>query len=730
MSGEHLINKQRFELRLTRHGDAHRIQGDISRVNSETLLPAFEKLFDRLTGSDQLIRLGTTELDVGCVSRQELFSDGFLARLIGLLEKAIVRARDRSASPAIVQPLRLGRFEMWLHFLEHGCLPVHAAAPGPATEWQRLILESLASDQGTPQRLRQLLCARPAALERLVKQHDEAFLRHLLSVYTGHAHEDLAAAIRQSVTVIVRALQTLAARTVPTGSDAAPSVGALAKGMLRILTGLLPELKTDPARKAALKLALIRLLEREGTTPPILLRRLMQVDFWRVVFREIVTPQELEAASTRMAGTLRDDPALRELFESPSSVRQAPLSAKLLRQLETRLLGLLARALPALKADVAQRDAVREQLRQALEEYRGSPAGLIQWMTSPGSWRAMLQRIAAPEAISSIANRIPQSLRDSVAIRNLLRPMRFIPEALPWAPMLRQLEVSVWRILLDEAIARGYRSDTPGLLARALQHPALREWQTVVLRTLAGEAQSGESLWRRILEAAIQMSAEPLRETHREQPPRRFHEPASTPSKQAGEHDRQPDRAKDQALLEGVRKKQEIPVTAEDLHYITNAGVILLHPFLPRFFRKLELTVEGEAFKDESSRGMAVCLVHHLATGELQTPEYQLVLPKLLCGMPLNAPLDHAIAIAADAQTEGESLLRAAIDHWAVLGRCSPDGLRAGFLQRAGKLERRPSGWFLQVERNTIDVLLDRLPWGIGVVKLPWMEDLLRVEWP
>ncbi|MEM9214098.1 MAG: contractile injection system tape measure protein [Cyanobacteria bacterium P01_F01_bin.150] len=37
--------------------------------------------------------------------------------------------------------------------------------------------------------------------------------------------------------------------------------------------------------------------------------------------------------------------------------------------------------------------------------------------------------------------------------------------------------------------------------------------------------------------------------------------------------------------------------------------------------------------------------------------------------------------------------------------------------------------WTLRVEQMAIDVLLTRLPWGVSMVKLPWMDGLLTVEW-
>jgi hypothetical protein len=64
-----------------------------------------------------------------------------------------------------------------------------------------------------------------------------------------------------------------------------------------------------------------------------------------------------------------------------------------------------------------------------------------------------------------------------------------------------------------------------------------------------------------------------------------------------------------------------------------------------------------------------------------------------------------------------------------VLRNTSPDGLRGTFLLRPGKVSLRNDDWLLQVEARTCDILLEQLPWGIGMIKLPWMEKMVWVEW-
>ena len=70
------------------------------------------------------------------------------------------------------------------------------------------------------------------------------------------------------------------------------------------------------------------------------------------------------------------------------------------------------------------------------------------------------------------------------------------------------------------------------------------------------------------------------------------------------------------------------------------------------------------------------------------------------------------------------------IAHWRVLGRTSLDGLREGFIARSGKLAVRQDGWLVAVEKKAQDILLGKLPWGISVIQLPWLQKKrIHVDW-
>lgn len=179
------------------------------------------------------------------------------------------------------------------------------------------------------------------------------------------------------------------------------------------------------------------------------------------------------------------------------------------------------------------------------------------------------------------------------------------------------------------------------------------------------------------------------------------------------------------------------PVAAEELTekdvdaegmYIPNAGVILLHPFLSTCFSRLNWWEDGH-FVDTAVREKAVFLVQYLATGLVGAPEYELVLPKVLCGYSPGASLPERVELSAAECEEAEEMLQMVLVRWEKLQGSSVSGLRESFLQRGGKLFRRSERLILQVEQHAIDILLDYLPWNLGLVKLPWLREIIYVEW-
>ena len=179
--------------------------------------------------------------------------------------------------------------------------------------------------------------------------------------------------------------------------------------------------------------------------------------------------------------------------------------------------------------------------------------------------------------------------------------------------------------------------------------------------------------------------------------------------------------------LENVDIEQEQGLPGKGI-FVGNVGICLLAPYLPPFFKELNLG-DGAQFYTPAKQQQAIFLVHHLATGEEDASEEKLVFAKLLCGWPLLMPCLLEDEISAKEKEESIELLQSVIGHWAVLKNTSPDGLREAFLQRDGKLTDDGDNYILQVAQQTLDILLDQVPWTFRMIKFPWMKKMVVVEW-
>ena len=143
--------------------------------------------------------------------------------------------------------------------------------------------------------------------------------------------------------------------------------------------------------------------------------------------------------------------------------------------------------------------------------------------------------------------------------------------------------------------------------------------------------------------------------------------------------------------------------------------------------------VRGEGGKprlhDEEAMSRAVHLLQYLVDGRTDQPEPLLVLNKLLCGVPVAIPVEREIEPTDRERETCDTLLRSMIENWPIVRGTSITGLRETFLQREGKLTHSEGGWRLQVQRKTLDVLVDQVPWSIGVVYHSWMPGALHVTW-
>lgn len=161
---------------------------------------------------------------------------------------------------------------------------------------------------------------------------------------------------------------------------------------------------------------------------------------------------------------------------------------------------------------------------------------------------------------------------------------------------------------------------------------------------------------------------------------------------------------------------------------IQNSGLVLLNPFLPKLFENLGLT-SGNGFVNSDKKIDAVFYLQYLVDGSLDNEDSDLVLNKILCGIPVSETITSGIDLSNEEKIIIEELLQTIITQWTPLIGSSIDGLQGSFLQREGVLTETEDGWQLTVEKKAFDILLDQLPWSFTSIKYQWMGKRLTVEW-
>lgn len=162
--------------------------------------------------------------------------------------------------------------------------------------------------------------------------------------------------------------------------------------------------------------------------------------------------------------------------------------------------------------------------------------------------------------------------------------------------------------------------------------------------------------------------------------------------------------------------------------FINNAGLVILNPFLMGLFKNVGY-VEEKQWISEELQQRAICLMQYMATGKQEFGEFDLLLNKVLTGYPLEQSLPADIQLSDFEIQEANEVLNSLIKHWSALKNTSVQSVQTTFLLREGKLTIKDLQWVLQVEQQTVDILLNKLPWGISIIKFPWMEKRLHVEW-
>lgn len=162
---------------------------------------------------------------------------------------------------------------------------------------------------------------------------------------------------------------------------------------------------------------------------------------------------------------------------------------------------------------------------------------------------------------------------------------------------------------------------------------------------------------------------------------------------------------------------------------IQNAGLVLMYPFIENFFEQLEI-LKSSLFVSDEAKNRAVFLLQYLVYSRIDFQEDDLVLNKLLLGIPLEQPLIYLNKLTDQEITFCENLFNDGFKkNWNEIKKASISEIQYSFLQRKGIIKIEETRIIIDVERNSYDELTMKIPWTISFIRFPWLEKIIQVNW-
>lgn len=663
----HRINILEIELVTGEVALAEALIGRIGQLHERRIAPTLDRVFSELSGPDRLDRIDRLEIDLGDISVEQ-FDDDLVRKLEAAVRSALHRALDGRPRDDRSAPPR----ELLTIFARTGNLPWWAARSETADPVAAAMLTLSLAPHELLALLREL-ADDPLALTRLARHCDDSTLAPLVT-HRWPAGGELLAAARWLADALheppVRPLvrRALLAALVRPGTD----TPAALRELLLDLAGAL-DLSAQ---------ALIKRLER--TAPPHDLPPIL---------RELQPPRSADTralAAEPPAGPASTTCLSEHVFEDIPSTT-SPEVHQYRQQAVQRAEGLARDAAPpSAREDTAASGAARLEF--------DAPVASATAEHAPSA--PPIDRDARPAELPSTAEHVASDMTPETPDDG--RPDRSAdaraaaPHAAP-ADALRRPGARASDATRERADASTTR-ESPDLAAPAdaPRQPGARARDASRERVDASTGGSPD------LPAHA-----PRQRSPSGSPPR----PPLAPPR------------------DDVQTARRRALAALDELYVEDAGLVILWPFLARFFARVGLLDDQRRFLDEPAQMRAIALLSWLALEDPAPPEFCLPLAKLLCGLAPEAAFAQARPLAPELLAEGERLLAAVVDHAPVLRDMSVAGLRAAFLRRPAALCTRDGAWLLRVERRAHDVVLERFPWAWSWLKLPWMPDPMRVEW-
>jgi hypothetical protein len=166
---------------------------------------------------------------------------------------------------------------------------------------------------------------------------------------------------------------------------------------------------------------------------------------------------------------------------------------------------------------------------------------------------------------------------------------------------------------------------------------------------------------------------------------------------------------------------------------VNNAGIVLAGNYIQILFDRLGLTRNGQ-FVDKESKIRAVLMLNYLGTSVSNYGYYgeSDLLSKILSGLDKDEDINFLEPYLEPSEAEKniiDSLIRAMISHWPIIGDSSINGFRGNWLTRPGYLYETENSWELAVGPQPYDVLIHKSPFSFSILHYPWMKKPLYVKW-
>lgn len=161
-------------------------------------------------------------------------------------------------------------------------------------------------------------------------------------------------------------------------------------------------------------------------------------------------------------------------------------------------------------------------------------------------------------------------------------------------------------------------------------------------------------------------------------------------------------------------------------YHVQNAGLVLIHPFISNLFKHCNLI--DPKTKKLIDPEIGIHLLHYIATGKTNQPESSMLFEKFLCNIPMHQSINRHVKLSRRHKSEAAKVIAAVQQNWSSMKAASVELLQNEFFQRSGKLVLH-NNQTLTIERKTQDILLEKISWGIGFIKLPWQNQFIYVNW-